>query len=207
MVTSNRNFQCTAFAERFYQLVLIALLIPLILAGCSDNQTGNTDMELDSPLLIHEMSQDERAEFMKKAVNSNKDVLKQLRKATARFHSTVQAERYGYEEASPCVDSGDPNVGAMGYHWVNQDLVDPVFELTKPEAILYERDKNGNLKMIAAEYIVIDVGQEHPHFGDYPFDIGGTPVPVDHYSLHVWLWKDNPNGMFAPYNPNVTCWE
>lgn len=207
MVTSNRKFQHAAVAAKFYQLVLVALLIPLILAGCSDNQTGNIDMELDSPLQIHEMSQEERAEFMKKAAYSNKDLLKQLRKATARFHSTVQAERFGYEEASHCVDSGDPYKGAMGYHRVNQDLADPVFDISKPEAILYERDKNGNLKMIGAEYIVIDVGQDRPYFGDYPFDIGGTPVPVDHYSLHIWLWKDNPNGMFEPYNPNVTCWE
>ena len=24
-------------------------------------------------------------------------------------------------------------------------------------------------------------------------------------SLHVWLWKFNPSGLFAPFNPNVSC--
>ena len=25
------------------------------------------------------------------------------------------------------------------------------------------------------------------------------------YSLHAWIWKHNPSGMFAPWNPNVSC--
>jgi hypothetical protein len=43
--------------------------------------------------------------------------------------------------------------------------------------------------LVAVEYIVIDVGQ---------------PAPT-HWSLHVWLWKDNPNGLFAAFNPDVSC--
>jgi hypothetical protein len=26
-----------------------------------------------------------------------------------------------------------------------------------------------------------------------------------HYDLHVWLFRDNPSGEFAPFNPNVSC--
>ena len=26
-----------------------------------------------------------------------------------------------------------------------------------------------------------------------------------HYDRHVWIYRDNPNGVFAPFNPNVTC--
>jgi hypothetical protein len=25
------------------------------------------------------------------------------------------------------------------------------------------------------------------------------------YSLHVWLWEFNPSGLFAPFNPRVSC--
>jgi hypothetical protein len=25
------------------------------------------------------------------------------------------------------------------------------------------------------------------------------------YSLHAWIWKHNPAGMFSPWNPDVTC--
>ena len=26
-----------------------------------------------------------------------------------------------------------------------------------------------------------------------------------HYDRHVWIYRDNPNGVFAPLNPAVTC--
>ena len=26
-----------------------------------------------------------------------------------------------------------------------------------------------------------------------------------HYDRHVWLYRDNPNGIFAPFNPAVSC--
>ncbi len=25
------------------------------------------------------------------------------------------------------------------------------------------------------------------------------------FALHVWLFQDNPSGLFAPFNPNVSC--
>jgi hypothetical protein len=26
-----------------------------------------------------------------------------------------------------------------------------------------------------------------------------------HYDRHVWVYRDNPFGMFAQFNPNVSC--
>ena len=26
-----------------------------------------------------------------------------------------------------------------------------------------------------------------------------------HFDRHVWIYRDNPNGVFAPFNPNVSC--
>lgn len=26
-----------------------------------------------------------------------------------------------------------------------------------------------------------------------------------HYELHVWVHRDNPQGLFAEFNPGVTC--
>lgn len=129
--------------------------------------------------------------------------LKALHAATARFHSTVQATNAGYVEDSPCVAA--PGLGTMGFHWVNQSLVDPVFEPLNPEAVLYAPNGNGKLKLVAVEYIVINTGQPAPTFDGQPFDIGGTPVPVAHWSLHVWIHQDNPSGIFAPFNPAISC--
>lgn len=131
------------------------------------------------------------------------ELLKALRSATSRYNSTTQAINAGYEPDDHCVSV--PGLGGMGYHWVNGSLVDPVFDLLKPEVVLYETGDGGNLKLVALEYIVINIGQARPMFGDHPFDIGGTPVPVPHWSLHVWLHKENPSGIFTPFNPNVSC--
>jgi hypothetical protein len=151
-------------------------------------------------------SQDELSTGSARASNAKAletDLLKSVRNATARFHSTTQAINAGYEPSDHCVSA--PNLGGMGYHWVNPTLVDPVFDPLKPEALLYARGPGGNLRLIAVEYIVIDVGQPRPMFGDQPFDSNGTPIPAPHWSLHVWLYEHNPSGIFAPFNPNVSC--
>lgn len=137
------------------------------------------------------------------AAPSAAGLLKAVHAATSRYHSTTQATKAGYAQASPCVSH--PTLGAMGFHWVNDGLVDPAFDPLRPEAVLYAPSPNGSLKLVAVEYIVIDVGQPAPTFDGYPFDVGGTPVPVPHWSLHVWVHRDNPNGTFTPFNPNVTC--
>jgi hypothetical protein len=130
------------------------------------------------------------------------DLLKTVRRETARFHSTEQAISAGYVPTAHCVASP---MGGMGMHWANMNLVDPVFDPARPEVMLYEPRPNGQPKLVAVEYIVIDVGQPRPQFDGHPFDIGGTPTPVPHYSLHVWLHRDNPTGIFTPFNPTVSC--
>lgn len=131
------------------------------------------------------------------------ELLKSVRAATSRFNSTTQAVNAGYEVNNHCVSV--PGLGGMGYHWGNGSLIDPVFDVLKPEVILYEKGPGGNMRLTAVEYIVINVGQARPMFGDHPFDIGGTPVPVAHWSLHVWVHKENPNGVFTRFNPTVSC--
>jgi hypothetical protein len=131
------------------------------------------------------------------------DLANQVKEATARYHSDEQATKDGYAVASPCVAL--PGVGGMGFHWINGALVDPVFEPLKPEAVLYGPDANGRTQLVAVEYIVINVGQPRPSFDGHLFDIGGAPIPVAHWTLHVWVHLSNPNGLFNPWNPAVVC--
>jgi hypothetical protein len=126
-----------------------------------------------------------------------------VRNATAKYHSTNQAIMAGYEPDDFCVSV--PGLGGMGYHWANMSLVDPVFDPLKPEVLLYATGPGGNLRLVAVEYIVTDIGQEPPTFNGHPFDVGGTPVPIDHWSQHVWLYEENPTGIYMPFNPNITC--
>jgi hypothetical protein len=180
------------------QPVLLILLF-FAMISCTDQQSSIVSSD---HLQVESFDMPDAMPAMK--FNSTNDqLLKAVKQSTARYNSTTQANRAGYYGDDHC--AYDPDLGAMGYHWVNSDLIDPMFDPLQPEVLLYERDKNGNYKLIGVEYIVIDIGQDHPHFGDHPFDIGGTPVPVDHWSLHVWLYKENPNGIFTPYNPAVSC--
>lgn len=126
------------------------------------------------------------------------ELLKAVRHATTRYHSTAQALKDGFEPTDVCVPD-------MGYHWLKVGRVDPVFDPMEPEVMLYGAGPNGQRQLIGVEYIVIDVGQDRPHFGSRPFDVGGTPVPADHWSLHVWLYKDNPDGLFEAFNPDARC--
>ena len=137
------------------------------------------------------------------AASSSAGLLKAVHSATARYHSTTQATKAGYAVSSPCVSH--PTLGTMGFHWVNNALVDPAFDPLQPEALLYAPGPNDTLKLVAVEYIVINVGQPAPTFDGRAFDVGGTPVPVPHWSLHVWAHEDNPNGVFTPFNPSITC--
>jgi hypothetical protein len=89
----------------------------------------------------------------------------------------------------------------MGFHWVNGGEVDPVFDPMNPEAVLY----GPNGKLVAVEYIVINTGQAAPTFDGQPFDVGGAPLPVAHWTLHVWLYQQNPSGLFFAWNPTIVC--
>lgn len=135
------------------------------------------------------------------------DQLKAARRATARFHSETQALQAGYVPDDHCV--AVPGLGGMGFHWVNPDLIDPVFDPSRPEVVLYAPGENGQTRLVAVEYVVIDIGQARPTMAGHAFDIGGVPplaaAGVPHWSLHVWLYEDNPNGIFTPFNPNVSC--
>ena len=186
------------------RLSMIAVLV-IFLTGCDGNQSTSSLADINTKGEIQALN----SSVGKMFEEADAELVKLVRRSTARYNSTNQAIRAGYEEAGHCVEM--PGEGGMGYHWVNGDLIDPVFDPANPEALLYEPDKNGNLKLVGVEYIVIDtaegddIGQNPPYFGDHPFDVGGTPIPVAHYSLHVWLYKDNPNGIFEPFNPNVSC--
>lgn len=131
-----------------------------------------------------------------------------VRQATSRYHDVNLALADGYE---PIPINGELCVthtshGAMGIHYLKANLVDQPLDPLTPELLLYE-PRGGKLQLVGVEYFTVDVGQPVPSLFGRQFDgpnssLEGIPT---HYSLHVWLWKANPSGMFAPHNPNVRC--
>lgn len=125
-----------------------------------------------------------------------------VRAATDRFHSVEQANRAGYlDNPLPCFDSADD--GGMGEHLINGDLIDDTVQATAPEALVYEVGPRGALRLVAVEYIVPNTeGSQPPVLFGRPFE-PVTVAGMDLWTLHAWVWRDNPSGDFAAYNPNV----
>ena len=141
------------------------------------------------------------------------------RAATARFHSLSLAGSAGYgQPPAPaplheCISSFD-NTGAMGFHYINGGLLDADVDVTHPEALVYAPDKHGKRKLVALEYVVFQDAWKEKHGDTMPELFGemfmATPSPNRYaipafFSLHVWLYQDNPSGLFAPFNPTVSC--
>ena len=142
------------------------------------------------------------------------------RTVTAKYHKEVRAGENGYVVASGCVESP---AGGMGYHYIKPSLVDLSVDAAEPELLLYEPTGNGERRLVAVEYFVPVIYNGQPWISTDPppgpinpapelfgqtFDgpmAGHDPMMPWHYELHVWLWKNNPNGMFASYNPTVDC--
>lgn len=151
--------------------------------------------------------------------SSADDGLSAVRDATAKYHDISVAKGDGFGELKDkngiaCIV--DPNgAGTMGIHYVNGPRVgDPSISATQPELVIYQPQKNGQMKLVAVEYVVLaqawaDAGHTSP-----PSLFGKTfrLVPEgnryglpDFFELHAWVWDHNKSGTLADYNPAASC--
>src|SRR4051794_15257904 len=144
------------------------------------------------------------------------DPLKTARAATSQFRNLDAATHAQYglfldKDGIACI--AQPPDGAMGVHYVNGSLLDTTVDPAKPEAVVYEPRAHGKPQLVALEYIVFKAPWDAHHDG--PPELFGekfmtTNAPnrfnIDpFYSLHAWIFKRNPAGMFAMWNPRVHC--
>jgi hypothetical protein len=141
--------------------------------------------------------------------------LAEAAKVTAKYHRIREAIRDGFvpfaipEEVGgtlltirgediTCFDSP---AGGMGVHYVRN--IDDVLDPGDPEALVYSVGRDGRLTLVALEYIIpegfVDPASPPVLFGQRMHAHPYLPV----YILHVWIWKWNPDGMFADFNPRV----
>jgi len=126
-----------------------------------------------------------------------------VRAANDRFNNVAVAVAEGYAPI-PCASGVDG--GAMGVHFVNAKLLETdAIDIRKPQAVMYEPKPNGEMTLIAVEYITMkgpaSLEGQLFNFSGAPNRYGLGPF----YELHVWAWKENPRGTFADMNPDVTC--
>ena len=123
--------------------------------------------------------------------------------------------------------------GAMGIHYFRPDLlgitappsprvngVGTHTDFLKPSILIYEPQADGSMELVAVENLVFAAAwkaaghAEPPTFHGVPYDamIDDPTTPLDeahmfepHFDRHVWIHRTNPNGVFAQFNPDVTC--
>jgi hypothetical protein len=129
---------------------------------------------------------------------------------------------------------GQPKeMGAMGIHYFRPDLLGITAppnprvdgagthtDFLNPAILIYEPQADGSLELIAVENLVFakswkEAGNDAPpSFHGIAYDTmrNDPATAVDeahnfepHHDRHVWLYRENPNGVFAQYNPRVTC--
>ena len=124
-------------------------------------------------------------------------------------------------------------LGAMGIHYARPDLLGITkppaprvagtgthTDFRRPAILIYEPQADGSLELVAVENLVFRDAwhaagnRERPSYLGVPYDVmaDDPATKVDeahlfepHYDRHVWLYRENPNGIFAPFNPNVSC--
>jgi hypothetical protein len=156
--------------------------------------------------------------------------LQQLARELEPYKSVAYAESQGYRRTSPC--EVHPTLGAMGHHYANPRLLGltaPVngrvngtgtyTEANPPAILLYAPDGKGGLKLVGIELLVFAEawhaenkqppkfrGREYNYMADDP----ATPQDeahgfMPHYDLHIWLFEHNPSGLYAQWNPALSC--
>jgi len=124
-------------------------------------------------------------------------------------------------------------LGAIGIHYFRPDLLGITappnprvngngthLDFLAPGILIYEPQADGSLQLVAVENLAFAAawkaaGHSAPpsfHGVAYNFMENDPATPADeahmfepHYDRHVWIYRDNPNGVFAPFNPNVSC--
>ena len=152
------------------------------------------------------------------AEEPSKADIEAMRAALAKYKDPYVAVRDLYLSTVGCVHYDGTKMpghmeypkGGMGVHFVNLTVQGPLDPM-KPNVLIYE-PVDGRLQLVAAEWLVpVTVAKERPVLFGQPFQgpmEGHEPlIPQGfvHYDLHAWLFKENPNGMFSPTNPDVSC--
>jgi hypothetical protein len=139
-------------------------------------------------------------------------LIQDVREATKQFLDVNAAVQAGYGPAFGCVSG--PDHGAMGIHYVNGALVgDGQIDVTKPEALIYE-PVGEKRKLVGVEYIVDAAtwlknnNNTPPSLDGQDFQFVAAPNRfnlADFFELHVWAWRNNPEGAFVDWNNHVSC--
>ncbi|HJU75812.1 MAG TPA: hypothetical protein VJ717_18860 [Gemmatimonadaceae bacterium] len=171
---------------------LASLFAAALFAGCADAPVG--------PNLPPAMP----VQFATLPGTDTDGAIATLQRVTARYHNLDVATADGFVLLHPC--ESRPGEGPVGIVYVNfARLLDGLVDPASPDALIYEPTRNGRERLVGVEFAIpypLWTQQTPPQF------LGATFQREDEFgvfALHVWVWRHNPDGLFAEANPNVSC--
>ena len=139
-------------------------------------------------------------------------LVQQVREGTKKYIDVNAATAAGYGPFLGCVAGTDH--GAMGVHYVNGTLLGNLtLDPAQPQALIYE-PKNGKMTLVGVEFILDSASwlaannNAPPVLDGQVFNFVDFPnrfAIKSFFELHVWAWRDNPQGSFVDWNNWVTC--
>jgi hypothetical protein len=124
--------------------------------------------------------------------------LRLAKNATEKYRTLNAAIADGYADISVVVEH-------MGFHYMKASLADTVFDYRKPEILVYNKNHEGKVELVAVEYAVpIALRPDAaPEGFTGSADVWKRDTGFGLWLLHAWVWAYNSDGVFNPTNPLV----
>jgi hypothetical protein len=196
-IASQKSFTGSAYVRTSFFSLAVSLSI-LLITGCK--KQGTYESANESQLVTQKAAVAEEDVVTQYSGLAPKTLweLQQARSATAQYRDINKAFQDGYEDIHVVV----PN---MGYHFMKSKLVDAVFDLRKPEILVYNKNEDGSFQLVAVEYAVpIALSPDKaPEGFTGSDDVWERNTDFGLWLQHAWVWSFNPAGVFHDTNPLI----
>ena len=166
-----------------YRYILAAAAAALAAAACRGSDTATSP---DAPAALARYDAGAHAH-----ASLPVEELVEAKVAAGRYHDIRQAIADGYHDTGIVL----PN---MGRHFINEGLLDTRFEANRPELLVYSPDSTRLLAVEYAQPLTDTPPEGFEGDADQWVPFGGV-----FWTLHAWVWQDNPDGVFNPTNTRV----
>ena len=184
----------TTTVPQLFKRSLTAVAAAALLVGCADETPFASEPEAIGA-----------AQFAHASSPGDGAVLATLRRATAKYHNVDNAIADGFVPVACEVRPGHASAGLLYANFAR--VGDGVIDLERPEGLLYDAGGNGPPKLAGVD-LAIPAVDEDMMPTEPPVLLGNTFYMEEEFGvwgLHVWIWRHNPEGMFAEGHPNVSC--
>jgi len=191
-----RSFASSQTGNPIVLLFITVLSVGLVMTGCKKENSNAMQGEMQRS---NQSAQPELNGFGNYTGLAPETVseLQQAKIATAKYNDFNNAIKDGYVDINVIVPE-------MGYHFLRMENLNSTIEFDKPEILVYNKEENGRMKLLALEYAVpIALSPDGPPAGFTGTGDVWAVYKNTLWTLHAWVWEFNPAGVFNPTNPNI----